>query len=296
MIKFWIANRPKPGQTLEQFDYEWGVVHTALMLTNRTSLEAFERYTQHRTIADVKDAEMLIPRSPQQWCAVSDHWLDSLDAFDLAFSPEYKRRLQPHSFGDSAFVLELTSGTVVHDENPQHTRTGGVKLLHFLHKRDEISQEEFVGAWQDRYSEALLDAAARTRPLIRRYVQNPQLPLDPSQFEGTLFEQGGCQTYAGIEEFWFDSLEDLKAFSADNDVRKVRRDASETFLDFDRSFGLPVVERVAFDRTIDGASQPAIFDPDSFESRLVNTESAWGKWREPQGARIPADDRAISTR
>jgi hypothetical protein len=293
MIKFWIVNRPKPGQSLEQFDYEWGVVHTALMLSNRTSLEAFQRYAQHRTMptSAITDAELLFPRSEHEWCAASDHWLTSVDDFELALSPEYKRRMQPHSFGDSAFVLELTSGEVRFEHEACAAGQGGVKLLHFLHKRDDVTQAEFVERWQGEYADSLLDAAAHRRALVRRYVQNPQLPLDRDRFAGTLFELGGCQTYSGIEELWFDSVDDACTFAADESVRATVARAERAFLDVDRSFGLPVVERVAFDRSYEGAPQPAIFDDDSFEARFVATERGWGEWRTPLERVLPAHGR-----
>ena len=69
MMKFWITTRPKPGMEREQFDYEWGVIHTSMMVTTPSVLNgSFKRYTQHRSVLDgFTDADLIHPRSAEGW-------------------------------------------------------------------------------------------------------------------------------------------------------------------------------------------------------------------------------------
>jgi hypothetical protein len=116
-------------------------------------------------------------------------------------------------------------------------------------------------------------------------VQNPQLSLDSGLFVGTLFEAGGAQTYAGIEEMWFNDLDDLQVFGRDLQVRTPIHESLSKIVEIERSFSMVVVERILFDRRIEGSPLPAILDPNSFESRLVASEPAPGHWRTVQPVR-----------
>ncbi len=46
MMKFMLAARRKPDETQEQYFYEWGIIHVALMITTPL-IAAFKRYVQH---------------------------------------------------------------------------------------------------------------------------------------------------------------------------------------------------------------------------------------------------------
>ncbi|MFC8178881.1 EthD domain-containing protein [Rhodococcus sp. NPDC057297] len=284
MIKFWLAARPRLGMTSEQFDYEWGVIHPSLMVTTPVVMEKFKRYIQHRVIENTT-ADMSIYRISPDREALSDHWVDSIESLTEIFAGEdYPRRMFGHAFGDTTFVIELTSGEILHDQPDPFTGRGGVKLVNFVYKRDEVSQEDFVRFWRDDYASKLLTATTKDRDLVRRYVQNPQLPLDASLFAGSLFEAGGVQTYAGIEELWFDDLDSLATLSRDDSLREEVLGYGEGYIDRDKSFAMVVTERVVWDQTLPGAPVPSILDPASFESRLVAAEPPNDQWRTVKAA------------
>lgn len=91
-------------------------------------------------------------------------------------------------------------------------QSGGLKLIHFLKKPPHLSHAEFAEIWQQEHAPVVMTAADG---LLRKYVQNRHLPLDPKRLKGTLFEMGGVGQFSGVEEFWFRSLADLRRFCQD---------------------------------------------------------------------------------
>jgi len=194
-MKFILAARRKPEDTQEKYFYEWGIIHVALMITNPSTQRAFTRYAQHYTINGVSGDLLWHPLSPMGWDNMADHWLDKFE--DLASSvrgQDYIRRMQPHKFGDSNFVVELTDGRVIHEA--ADFQNGGVKLIQFLKVRPGLTQEEFDDRWHHQHAPLVLDAL-RPLGILRKYVQNPKLALDPQFFRGTLFEAGGVGQHGG---------------------------------------------------------------------------------------------------
>ena len=267
MLKFILAARRKPEDTQERYFYEWGVIHVALMVSNPSTLQVFKRYAQHYTINDVSDELLWHPRSAMAWDNMADHWLDKFDDLVTSVrSADYVQRMQPHKFGDTNFAVELTSGRVMH-EMPGF-QSGGVKLIHFLRKRPDLSQEDFDRRWKDEHAPVVIDAL---RPLgsLRKYVQNPKLPLDPAFFKGTLFEAGGVGLHGGIEEFWFSSLDDLTRLRNDAAWERIR--ASDRKLTAESgSFSMVTTERVVFDFATPGLNtpRPAVLTPGTFEAMI----------------------------
>jgi len=103
---------------------------------------------------------------------------------------------------------------------------------------------------------------------LRKYEIDRQLGLDPAQFKGTLFEKGGVDQYAGLEEFWFDSLEDALAFGRDPEIRKALLDSYKHFTTVEASHSIYMTERVAFDFvTKEATPPPSILDPNSCEAK-----------------------------
>jgi hypothetical protein len=253
MMKFILAARRKPEDTQERYFYEWGVIHVALMITNPSTQRAFQRYAQHFSINGVPSDWLWHPLSPMAWDNMADHWLVSFeDLVASVRSADYVERMQPHKFGDGNFAIELTDGRVIY-EQPEF-RNGGVKLIHFLRKRPELSDEDFERRWQGEHAEEVLQSLAPLG-ILRKYVQNPRLSLEPSIFKGTLFEAGGVGQHAGIEEFWFNSLEDLERLRNDTKARN-RIIASDRKLTADGSFSMVTTERVVFDYATPGRQTP----------------------------------------
>jgi hypothetical protein len=266
-MKFILAARRKPEDTQEKYFYEWSIIHVALMITNPSTQRAFTRYAQHYTINGVSNALLWHPLSPMAWDNMADHWLDKFE--DLAASvrsEDYIRRMQPHKFGDSNFVVELTSGRTLHEA--VDFRNGGVKLVHFLKVNPNLSQEQFDDRWHREHAPLVLEAL-RPLGILRKYVQNPKFALDPQFFRGTLFEAGGVGQYGGIEEFWFNSLDDLVLLRASPAWDRVK--ASDSRLTaLTGSFSMVTTERVVFDYVTPGRQTPraAVLTPGTLEALI----------------------------
>jgi hypothetical protein len=265
-MKFILAARRKPEDTQERYFYEWGIIHVALMITNPSTQRAFTRYAQHYTINGVSNDVLWHPLSPMAWDNMADHWLDKFEDLGASVrSEDYVRRMQPHKFGDSNFAVELTSGRVIYEA--ADFQNGGVKLIHFLKRGSGISREDFDRRWQDEHAPLVLEAL---RPLgvLRKYVQNPTLPLDPQIFKGTLFEAGGVGQHGGVEEYWFNGLDDLKRLRQEPAWERIK--ASDAHLTAPGSFSMVTTERVVFDYVTPGRQtpRPAVLTPGTLEWML----------------------------
>jgi hypothetical protein len=265
MIKWNITSRHKPGMSTERFYYEWSVIHVALMLTNASTIRAFKRYVQHFALQRIPADARILPQHAMAWESLAEHWLEGLEVIPSAVgSEDYRGRMHPHTFSDSAMELHLLKGTTIY-QRPDF-KSGGVKLVHTLRLRPQLGIEAF--------NETLSGShAARVTGLLqhrglRKYEVNRQLGLDPAQFRGTLFEKGGVDQYAGLEEFWFDSLEDALACGRDPRIRQALLESYAEFTAIEASHSMYVIERVAFDFvTSEATPLPAILNPDSCEAR-----------------------------
>src|ERR1700733_12642260 len=212
MMKFWLVSRPPDDMDRAEFDFHWSCIHVALMISTPSVMSGFQRYTQHRVADGVTGDLLPYGAAAEDWYSISDHWLHSLTALIEIFqSDDYQRRMHPHKFGGGTpLMIELTSGDVLYDQANPFTGRGGIKVVNFLVRDEALTQKEFADTWHEAYGPQVVKTA-RNDAHLKRYVQNPQLPLDASMFAGTLFETGGVQTYAGIEELWFEDLASLSA-------------------------------------------------------------------------------------
>lgn len=279
MIKFWITTRPAPGMERERFDYEWGIIHTSMMVTTPSVLNgSFKRYVQHRSVLDgFTDDDLQFPRSAEGWYSCADHLCATYeDVVQAVVAEDYRRRMFPHRFSDKAMVVELTGTQTIWDAEPTRLDAGGVKVINHVMKRPAMSQDEFTDWWQSSYAPAVQDACAG---LVHRYVQNPSVPGDPAFFKGSLFELGNTGTYAGVEEYYLDDLDAVRQLGQ---VAKAQLNAlADEGLLRERCFGLVLVERVVFDFTGDrGHLVPAVRDPNSIEAQMVRSERGWSNWNE----------------
>jgi len=268
MMKFILAARRKPQDTQERYFYEWGIIHVALMLTTPSVMRSFKRYAQHYSISGIASGDLLYPLSPMAWDNMADHWVEDFESLVRPFkSADYCERMQPHSFGDGAFALELTSGCEVF-EAPRF-KSGGVKLVHFLKRRGEIPQAEFVRLWREEHAPVVVRELERLG-ILRKYVQNPQLELDAGIFKGTLFERGGVGLYGGIEEIWINSAADLQTLRRDpHAFERIRRSAAKFVAD-EGTFSMVTAERVIYDYSVPGKESPlpAVLAPHSLEAQV----------------------------
>jgi len=263
----------------EQFDYEWGIIHTSMMVTTPSVLNgSFKRYVQHRSVVSgFVDDDLIYPRSSEHWYSCADHTCETYDDVMLSVSaPDYRRRMFPHRFSDKAMVVELTGSEVLYDTVPTRLDAGGVKVIYHIKRRSGVSQSEFATWWREEYAPVVLCTATGDGP-VRRYVQNASVEMDASFFAGTLFELGNTGTYAGIEEMYFDDLDSAKAMRADSTIHEALAAKAADMID--GSFGMVVVERVVFDFTDHRSGMaPAVRDPNSVEEQMIRSERAWDNW------------------
>jgi hypothetical protein len=281
-MKFILAARRKREDTQERYFHEWGVIHVALMITNPSTHRAFTRYAQHYTINDVDEDLLWFRRSAMAWDNMSDHWLNGMEELKLAVSgSDYQARMQPHKFGGDEFCVELTDGRELY-EAPGF-QSGGVKLIHFLRKLPQYTETQFDARMRDEHAPRLLEAL-RPLGILRKYVQNPRLPLDPALFKGSLFEKGGMGNHAMIEEFWFPGLEELQRLRASPAWSAIG--ASYAALTAAGSFSMVTTERVVFDYVTAGRQtpKPAVLTPGTLEWMIDQQGYAGFNIPKPPGA------------
>lgn len=160
-----------------------------------------------------------------------------------------------------------------------------MKLIHWLKKREDVSQADFERHFLGEYAETVIAAAAEPAR-IRKHVLNTPMALERERFKGTLFEHGYVGKYAGVEEIWLNSVEDLVKFREDGTIFARMSAAAEPIIDPDGSFSIVTTERVVFDFATPGEMSPpaAIRNPDSLEARAV--AQGWKEWNIP---RLPLD-------
>jgi len=273
MLKFMLASRSKPEHTKERYFFEWGIIHVALMLTTPTVMSTFRRYAQHFVPDGLDGDRLLFPFSPMAWENMADHWLETWDDLVLPFKAEdYPNRMQPHNFGDSNFDLQLMTGEELYAQDGYYS--GGVKLIHFLHRRDDVSPDDFKAAYRA-HGEVLVEAGNGN---LRKYVQNTETHGDPEYFRGTLFELGGVNTYAGVEELWFDDVDAVYEFCEDAERAAMLRESYAAFAD-DTSYSMVTTERVVFDFATAGhvSPRPAVLQAGTIEA-LVDAQGYTGWW------------------
>ena len=267
MIKFMLAARKRPDDTQENYFYNWGIIHVALMLTTPAVMKVFKRYDQHYTINGINSDKLIHPLSEMAWDNFADHWIEKEDDFDIIlYHPDYVIRMQPHRFGDYNFIVEVTEENFVH-QRPDFA-SGGVKLVHFLKKQPHLSHAEFAEVWRDKHAPVVLEAA---NGLLRKYMQSSHLPLDPKRLKGTLFEMGGVGQFSGVEEFWFDSLADLYQFCEQSRAAIAASEAN--FVEAAGSISMVTAERVIYDFTLPEGQRsplPAVLAEGSLETAVYN--------------------------
>jgi len=273
MMKFILVSKRPDGGTLDRMFYEWSIIHVALMLTTPTVTRVFRRYAQHYGIWDVPDGQLLYPRAPERWETMADHWVETYD--DLVASvtaPDYVTRMQPHRFSSSEFVIMLGTSETLYER--LDFKSGGTKLVIWHRRPDGLSQEAFNGTFRQRRSPVV---AETLKPYgLRKYVQTVPVPLDPATFKGTLFERGSVGRYAGMEEIWFDSTDDLARLSADKSATAAIHGTDAGLIAPGASFSMVMLERVAFDFvTKEKHRMAAVQDPGSLEHALYAQEAIY---------------------
>jgi hypothetical protein len=252
MLKFMLAARRRPDTSQERYFYEWGIIHVSLMLQTPSVMDSFRRYVQHYSISGVSDEMLIYPLSPMAWDNMADHVVDDYEAIGIPFKNEdYPNRMQPHKFGDDAFAVELLDWETLYEEPGFYA--GGVKLVHWLRKRPELSYEDFNSAWREHGKKMLETVPAG---LIRKLVIDKHVPMDPAVFRGTLFEFGNVGHYAGVEEIWFRTVDEVASLRRDPVLYQALRESYRTFVADDDTFSMVTTERVVYDFITPGHLSP----------------------------------------
>ncbi len=273
MLKFVLASRSKPEHTKERYFFEWGIIHVSLMLQTPTVMSTIRRYAQHYVPDGIDGGRLLFPPSGKDWENMADHWLETWEDLVLPFkATDYPDRMQPHNFGDFNFDIQLMIGEELFAENGYYS--GGIKLVHFLHRREDVGLDEFKARYRA-HGGLLVEQGGG---LLRKYVQNTETQGDPKYFTGTLFELGGVNTYSGHEELWFDDVASVYAFCEDAARREALLASYAGFAD-ERSYSMVTTERVVFDFVTPGhvSPQPAVLRAGSLEA-LVDAQGYTGWW------------------
>jgi EthD domain-containing protein len=282
VINFIIAARRKREDTQERYFYEWGIIHVALMISSPGVMRLFKRYVQHYSIGGIASDMLLHPLSEMGWDNMAEHIVDTYDDFLACTRVEdYLARMQPHKFGDDNFVLLLGNPAVVFEEPGFERGKGGVKLIHFLRRKADLTLDRFNDTWTGRHAQTLA-RLNRDRPLVRRYVQNCKLQVDGNNFGGSLFAAGDTEGHSGVEEFWFRNVDDMALLARDPVWRSALLASEADFVDHAGSFAMVTTERIVYDYTLGPRSspRPAVLDPSSLEAAVF--AQGLGGWNIPK--------------
>ena len=109
-----------------------------------------------------------------------------------------------------------------------------IKLVFCLHRRPELSRDEFQRYWYEEHAPLVRSHAEALR--IRRYVQVHSLPAD---HQGALrASRGAPEEFDGVAELWWDSLDDLAAATVSDEGQRAGAALLEDerrFIDLERS-------------------------------------------------------------
>jgi EthD domain len=269
-MRFQLVATRAEGMTRERYFYEWGNIHACLMLNTPSVLRIFRRYIQNFCMDDIDSGRLLHPLG-EQYDNFAEHVIETSDHFEPLFRhSDYVLRMQPHKFSaPGQFLIELTSDETLYEEDG--FEPGGIKLVHVLYKKPELTHEAFARILREEHAPAVLAAA---RPLLRKYAIYPYLPMAPEVLEDTLFAMAGVGKVAAFEEFWFRSLDDLYALRGTPEISQAITNSEARFVDGDRTFSLVVIEREIFDFTApEGKCSPlpAVLTPGTLEHQVYLT-------------------------
>jgi hypothetical protein len=265
VLKFMLAAQRKPDTTRERYFYEWGIIHVSLMLQTPTVMDSFRRYVQHYSIDGITNDMLIYPLSPKDWDNMADHVVDDYEAIGGPFkAQDYPNRMQPHKFGSDSFAVELLDWETLYEEPGFYA--GGVKLLHWLRKKPELSYEEFNAKWRE-HGATMVEL---TGGLIRKLVIDKHVPMDPAVFKGTLFQYGNVGHYAGVEEIWLRSVDDVAKLRRDPEIYQALKPSYDGFVAGDDTFSMVTTERVIYDYITPGriSPKPSVLTPGTLEAQV----------------------------
>jgi uncharacterized protein (TIGR02118 family) len=124
-----------------------------------------------------------------------------------------------------------------------------IKLVYVIRKRSDISEKDFHEYWLKQHGPLVRSFAKSMR--AKKYVQSHTVREDAgAQIRGTRPKMN--ETYDGITEVWWDSIEDFSSGGSAEDRAKAGRALLEDeskFIDFERSSIFLTEEHEIFDYT-----------------------------------------------
>jgi uncharacterized protein (TIGR02118 family) len=124
-----------------------------------------------------------------------------------------------------------------------------LKLVYVIRKRADISEKDFHEYWLKQHGPLVRSFAKSMR--AKKYVQSHTVHEDAGkQIRGT--RPGMKETYDGITEVWWDSVEDFSSGGTVEESAKAGRALLEDeskFIDFERSSIFFTEEHEIFDYT-----------------------------------------------
>lgn len=120
-----------------------------------------------------------------------------------------------------------------------------IKLVFCCHRREGMSREEFQERWLDLHG-PLVRKLRADLPMMKRYVQSHTLSEDVNA--GLRASRGTAESYDGITEVWFDSLESMGAYEGEASIAAAQQlfEDEAQFLDFSRSSVFVTEEKEIF--------------------------------------------------
>lgn len=214
ITKFTLLKR-SPHVTHEQFVEHWRAIHGPLL----GELPAFWKYNMQYFQNHALPLPAAIGAEPF-WDGIAQTVQRPRNDMKINFfdEPKYIEVIRP----DELKFLSITYSTAIFAR--QHIiKDGprdGVKFISFIRPTESMTLEQFFDHWFHKHSQLVQNVGSFwTR--IKRYVQNHGIP----ELSVAMVAGGKVESFAGVAELWFDSLEDAAAAFGDSEyIKRVRPD------------------------------------------------------------------------
>lgn len=200
MLKFIIGFERNAGMTRAACHEYLRTVHGPLVRSVPEFAHHVRGYVQNYALPEVP--ELGAPGFVADGAA--ELWFDTAESFVTAFAePRYLELVRPDEArftNPTRYIATFTRETTLWDEGSAPE----FKLMRFLTLQTGVPESGAKALWSGPYAQALR-AGAAARPLARRYVQNWSIPSGDNPFPL-------ARHFAGVDEFWFDTVRDAVEF------------------------------------------------------------------------------------
>jgi uncharacterized protein (TIGR02118 family) len=184
-----------------EMQHYWRNVHGPLVAGVENYWNFTERYIQNHPL-EIETDRVPLP----QYDGVMETWQRERANPDLLFAdtPEYRQIMLPDEFNflDRSACISMVAEANPILEGPRE----GIKLLSFIKRRPDITQEQFVHHWRDIHA-PLIEGPGGVASFFVRYVQHYVVPGTEKCIDGSPSPHG----FSGVLELWFRSIEDMIA-------------------------------------------------------------------------------------